>query len=116
MAPDCDPMSKKDTSPPSHYHSVEFALNEPFPIYQFKLWWADKDRFFLLVKDDSALLPQLKEGRIVPMKYMSTKFMGRMDVRRTRIKRIINEIQGRFQGHHRVELSIIASGPTPAVQ
>lgn len=116
MVPDCDQMSHQEYAPlPGHYHSVEFALDAPFPIYQFKLWRAEQDRFFLLVKDDSALLPQLKEGHIVPMKYLSAKVMGRIDVRRTQIKRIVNEIKGRFQGHHRVELSIVASGPAAAV-
>jgi hypothetical protein len=101
---------------PMHYHSVEFALDPPFPIYQFKLWRAEQDRFFLLVKDNSALLPQLKEGRIVAMKYMSAKSRGRMDVRHTRIKRIVNEGNGRFQGHHRVELAIVASDRGAPVQ
>jgi hypothetical protein len=117
MESDCDRIEQREySSLPGHYHSVEFALDPPFPIYQFKLWRAEQDRFFLLVKDNSALLAQLKEGHIVLMKFMSVRLMGRRDVRHTRIKKIVNESKGRFQGHYRVELAIVASSPTAAVQ
>lgn len=112
MDADCGQIVQNgNTSLPLHYHCVEFALDSPFPVYQFKLWRSGQECFFVLVKDSSALLPHLKVGHIVPMKYMSGKFMGRLDVRNTRIKKIVNERQGRFRGHYRVELSIVPSDP-----
>ena len=102
--------------PPTHCHSVEFALDSPHPIYQFKLWRSEYNCVFLLVKDNSELLPQLKIGSVVPMKYLSSDAMGAMEVRNTEIKNIVNERKGRFEGHHRVELAIIAAEMEAAVQ
>lgn len=102
--------------PPDHCHSVEFVLDAPHPIYQFKLWRSECNCLFLLVKDSSAILPQLKIGSILPMKYLSSESPGPMEVRKTEIKNIINERKGRFEGHHRVELAIVASQVEPTVQ
>ncbi|MBT8338766.1 MAG: hypothetical protein HKP58_17005 [Desulfatitalea sp.] len=89
------------------YHRVEFALQAPIPVYQFKLWRTEHNDMFLLVKDDSSLLPRLKEGHIVPMTYLSNGTNGGGQIRETRIDRIIDERAGRFQGHHRVELAVL---------
>jgi hypothetical protein len=102
--------------PPVDCHSVEFVLDAPHPIYQFKLWRSECNCVFLLVKDSSEVLPQLKIGSILPMKYLSGESMGPMEVRKTEIKNIINERKGRFEGHHRVELAIVTSESDPAVQ
>lgn len=93
----------------ARYHSVEFVLNSPHPIYQFKLWRTSGNGVFLLVKDNSKLLNQLKVGSILPMKYMSGNAIADAEVRDTQIKRIVNERQGRFQGHHRVELAVMVA-------
>lgn len=100
----------RSVPPPFHsrYHSVEFVLDSPHPIYQFKLWRTSGNGVFLLIKDNSALLPQLKVGSILPMKYMSGNAVADSEVHDTQIKRIVNEHQGRFQGHHRVELTLVA--------
>jgi hypothetical protein len=102
--------------PPANCHSVEFVLDSPHPIYQFKLWRSECNCVFLLVKDSSEILPQLKIGSILPMKYLSCESLGPMEVRKTEIKNIINERKGRFEGHHRVELAIVASEIEMAVQ
>jgi hypothetical protein len=104
------------TSFHANYHRVEFVLNSPHPIYQFKLWRSQGSCAFLLVKDNSELLPQLKVGAIVPMKYMSDSTTVQTEIRNTRINRIVDEQQGRFQGHHRVELAIVANGAARSVQ
>lgn len=102
--------------PPAHCHSVEFVLDAPHPIYQFKLWRSECNCVFLLVKDSSEILPQLKIGSILAMKYLSGESLGPMEVRKTEIKNIVNERKGRFEGHHRVELAIVASESDTAVQ
>lgn len=102
--------------PPAHCHSVEFVLDAPHPIYQFKLWRSDCNCMFLLVKNSSQVLPQLRIGSILPMKYLSCEPREPMEVRETEIKNIINERKGRFEGHYRVELAIVASQFEPAVQ
>ena len=102
--------------PPAHCHSVEFVLDAPHPIYQFKLWRSEFNCVFLLVKDSSEVLPQLRIGSVLPMKYLSCEPQEPMEVRETEIKNIINERKGRFEGHYRVELAIVASQSDPAVQ
>ncbi len=102
--------------PPAHCHSVEFVLDAPHPIYQFKLWRSECNCVFLLVKDSSEVLPQLKIGSILPMKYLSGEPLAPMEIRKTEIKNIINERKGRFEGHHRVELAIVASENDASVQ
>ena len=93
--------------PPEHFHSVEFSLSSPRPIYQFKLWRTEPDHVFLLVKDNSILLKHLKVGNILPMKYHCGGSAFETSVCNTQIERITNERQGRFRGHHRVELAIV---------
>lgn len=89
------------------YHSVEVPMNELQMAYQFKLWRSDHNCMFLLVKDNSDILRQLKVGHILPMKYYGGNALAQTEIKRTQIQNIINEQQGRFRGHHRVELTII---------
>lgn len=89
------------------YHSVEVPRDACHMAYQFKLWRNDHNAMFLLVKDNSDILKELKVGHILPMKYYGGNPMAKSEVKRTQIDNIINEEQGRFQGHHRVELTII---------
>jgi len=109
-------MNQGRTIPPAHCHSVEFVLDAPHPIYQFKLWRSECNCVFLLVKNSSQVLPQLRIGSILPMKYLTCEPQEPMEVRETEIKNIINERKGRFEGHYRVELAIVASQSDPAVQ
>lgn len=96
-----------DMPPQPNYHSVEFALDTAYPVYQFKLWHPDRNSMFLLAKRNSAVLPELKEGRVLPMKYYSNDAVRTVEVHNTRIKKMVDETRGRFRGHWRIELSII---------
>lgn len=89
------------------YHSVEVPMAELPMAYQFKLWRSDHNSMFLLVKEDSGILQQLKVGNVLPMKYYSSNALARTEIKKTQIGSIINEEQGRFRGHHRIELTII---------
>lgn len=99
-----------------NYYSVEFTLNTPYPVYQFKLWHKDHDSIFLLVKESSQVLPQLKVGRVLPMKYYNDDTTRSTEVRRTRIRDIVNETRGRFKGHYRIELAIVKDEKAATLQ
>ena len=94
------------TAPPD-YHSVEVSLDTLQLAYQFKLWRSDHNCLFFIIKENSAILPQLKIGHIIPMKYYGSNALQHSEVRKTQIHNIINEKNGRFKGHHRVELAIL---------
>ena len=47
------------------FYSVEFPLNVIQPVYQFKLWRSDNNSFFLLAKESSDLVSQLKVGNVM---------------------------------------------------
>ena len=98
------------------FYCVEFAMTAPHPVYQFKLWHSERDAPFLLVKDNSDLLPQLKVGTVMPMKYYCDDSHQRTQVRKTQIRQIVSETQGRFQGHYRIELEILEKPPMPMMQ
>jgi hypothetical protein len=103
------PLSKERTGRqiPPEYHSVEFTLSATIPAYQFKLWRSGSDSMFLLAKNNSGVLPQLKEGRVLPMKYYDACAGGKTEIHETRIRQIVNETQGRFEGHCRIEIALI---------
>lgn len=97
----------------SNFYSVEFAMDSPHPVYQFKLWHSDRNNTFLLVKDNSKVLSQLRVGHVLPMKYYSDDTHHPTQVRETQIREIVNETQGRFKGHYRIELEILEPESEP---
>ena len=107
------PSIASDQEPQSfrrNYYSVEFPLNATQPIYQFKLRQSSQNTFFLLVKNGSDIVSQLKVGRVMPMKYYIEDGMRTMEVRNTQIMEIVNETHGPFRGHYRIELDIMMDG------
>lgn len=106
----------KTTALIPNFYSVEIAVDSLQPIYQFKLWHSDCDALFLLVKDNSELLPQLKVGTVIPMKYYSDSSQQPAQVRKTQIREIVSETQGRFQGHYRIKLEIVEKPQMPMAQ
>lgn len=99
----------------SNFYSVEFATDSPHPVYQFKLWHSEHNNLFLLVKDNSVVLSQLRVGHVLPMKFYSDDALHPTQVRETQIREIVNETQGRFKGHHRIELEIVEPASEPLV-
>ena len=89
------------------YYCVEFGLNGSHPVYQFKLWHSNRIPNFFLLKENSALTAQLKEGDILPMKYYCEETVRTIDQHATRIESIVNETHGRFRGHYRIKLDIL---------
>ncbi len=101
---------------PANYYSVEFALNSPHPVYQFKLRRSNQNALFFLVKANSAVLSKLKVGHILPMKYYGDGTPLPVEVHETQIHEIVNETQGRFEGHCRINLEIIHDAPQTFLQ
>jgi hypothetical protein len=100
-----DKMQGESLQP--NYYSVEFPLNATQPVYQFKLRQSAQNSFFLLVKNGSDIVSQLKVGNIMPMKYYSDDTMHTIEFRNTQIMEIVKETHGRFRGHYRIELGIM---------
>lgn len=92
------------TAEPGRFYSVEFAIDEPHPLYQFKLWCSEASPMFVVVKKNSAVLPKLKAGSIVNMTYYSSDAQCPKKQIETRIDHITPEQEGRFEGHCTVSL------------
>ncbi|PIE68074.1 MAG: hypothetical protein CSA23_00770 [Deltaproteobacteria bacterium] len=86
------------------FYSVEFCVEEPHPLYQFKLWRSDTHPMFVVVKENSAVLPKLKSGSILNMTYYSSDTRCPRTQIETRIGSINNENCGRFEGHCTIDL------------
>jgi hypothetical protein len=89
------------------FHSVEFALDQPNMLYQFKLWKSENDPIFLVVRDDSAVIGSLRTGHECNMKFYSHDKARPTACYRARIDRITKDSEGRFRDHWRVALEII---------
>ena len=91
------------------YFSVEFSKKGLDAIYQFKIWNTANMSMCVLVKEDSAILPRLKVGDTLDMKFYS----GESDYPTNSIKTSIRHIskdEGRFRGHYLVALEILENG------
>lgn len=86
------------------FYSVEFAIDDPHPLYQFKIWRNESRSMFVVVKENSAVLPKLKAGSVLNMTYYSSDAQCPKKQIETRIGSINNAHQGRFEGHCTVDL------------
>jgi hypothetical protein len=86
------------------FYSVEFAIDEPHPLYQFKIWRSESSPMFVVVKENSAVLPKLKAGSVLNMTYYSSDAHCPKKQMETRIGHISNERKGRFEGHCTIDL------------
>lgn len=98
------------------YYCVEFGLNGSQPVYQFKLRHSDQTPHFFLLKETSALTAKLKAGDILPMKYYCGETVRTIEQHPTRIESIVNETQGRYKGHYRINLNILEEDAAPVMQ
>ena len=94
----------KKTMKNGGFYSVEFAVDKPHPLYQFKLWRTDSNPMFVVVKENSAILPKLKAGSVLNMTYYSGDARGPKKQIETRIGHITSEREGRFEGHCTIDL------------
>lgn len=94
----------KKSMEPGGFYSVEFALDEPHPLYQFKIWRSESNPMFVVVKENSAVLPKLKAGSVLNMTYYSSDAQCPKKQIETRIEHITSEREGRFEGHCTIDL------------
>ena len=92
----------------NHYYSVEFLINGAKILYQFKLWNSASQSLFIIVKENSEILQQLKEGSIFKAKYYSTDSLCPTVDSKTQIKKVSKDNKGRFKGHYLVGLDILS--------
>ena len=90
-----------------NFYSVELLIQELKMLYQFKIWNSSSEPMFILVKEDSSLLDQLKVGTVFKSKYYSTDSLCPTVDLETQIKQIARDEQGRFKGHYLIELAIL---------
>lgn len=86
------------------FYSVEFAVDQPHPLYQFKIWRSETKSMFVVVKKNSAVLPKLKAGSILNMTYYSSDAHCPKKQIETQIGHITSEREGRFEGHCKIDL------------
>lgn len=89
---------------PAGFYSVEFAVDEPHPLYQFKIWRSESSPMFVVIKENSAVLPKLKAGSVLNMTYYSSDAQCPKKQIETRIGSISSEREGRFEGHCTIDL------------
>jgi hypothetical protein len=88
-------------------HTVELACSGlPFT-YMFKIWNLSSKGTCIVVRNDSAVLKQLKVGDVLEMKYSITDTSSRQESLGTEIKHITRDEGGRFRNHTLVGLQIL---------
>jgi hypothetical protein len=88
------------------YHSVEFSIKGIELPYQFKIWNTANMSMCVLVKENSAILPRLKVGDTLDMKFYSGASSYPTNSLKTTIRHISKD-EGRFRGHYLVGLEIL---------
>lgn len=89
------------------YSSVELSTSNLLFVYQFKIWETSTSGMSILVKEDSAVLEQIKVGDVLDMKYYPVDSSEEPVSLKTEIKHITKDDQHRFKDHYLVGLTII---------
>jgi len=89
------------------YYSVEFAIEGLESAYQFKIWNKTSTHMSILVKENSDVLPQLKVGDTLNMRYYSDNLIHPSECLETAIRRITRNDRGRLKGHYLVGLELL---------
>lgn len=101
---------------PHQYHSVEVELAGMIYPYQFKIRSNPSTSMCFLIKENSDILPRLKVGDILELKYYSTGSTHVSEPRKTVIREITRDDQGPFKGHYLVGLEILEQLPESSEQ
>jgi len=91
------------------YYGVEFSITNDNILYQFKIWNSESKPMFFLIKENSNIFGHIKPGNVLNMRYYSVDPTLPTECWNTQIEQISNEKNGRFKGHHLVELMILDS-------
>lgn len=101
---------------PDQYHSVEVELAGMIYPYQFKIRNNPSSSMCFLIKENSDILPRLKVGDILELKYYSAGSTHVSEPRKTVIREITKDDQGPFKGHYLVGLEIVEGLQENSVQ
>jgi hypothetical protein len=93
--------------PLEEFYSVEIPLDGLEFLHQFKIWNNDSETVFVVVKEESEILPCLRVGDTIKMKYYIMNPAFAPKYLPTKIKHITKEDQGRFKGHVVIGLDIL---------
>ena len=88
------------------FFSVEIPVNELGVIYQFKVWRTESMNLYILVKEDSGILPWIQAGENLTMTYYSNNIFARYQNYNTAVRFINRQQYGRLKGHYLVGLEI----------
>jgi len=104
----------EDTSPETRnrveqYYSVEFVIDALNTAYQFKIWNKTSSYMSILVRENSDILPQLRVGDTLNMRYYSDDLIHPSEYLETAIRHITRNDQGRLKGHYLVGLELLAN-------
>lgn len=92
---------------PDAYHSVELSVDGLEFSYQFKLYNIASKSMCVIIKEDSEILPRLKVGDTINMRYYSKDSPYPSRDLATAIRHITKNESGRLKGHYLVGLEII---------
>jgi hypothetical protein len=106
---------RRSQSQEINFYSVELLIQELKMLYQFKIWNFSAEPMFILVKEGSTLLDQLKVGTVFKSRYYSTDSMCPTVDLETQIKQIARDEQGRFKGHYLIQLAIITESASSTI-
>lgn len=89
------------------YHSAEFIFEGVELHYQFRIWDTASSSMCVLIKESSEVIPLLKVGDTLSVKYYSTNSPWPSEALKTIIRHVTRNDQGRFKGHFLVGLEIL---------
>lgn len=87
------------------YHSAEFILEEKGVNYQFRIRDTTSSSMGVLVKENSEVLPLLRVGETLRVKYYSSKSQDEL---LTIIRHVTKNDEGHFKGHYLVGLEVLS--------
>jgi hypothetical protein len=89
------------------YYSVEFSLEGLETDHLFRLRDTKSDQKCVLVREDCRMLPLLKVGDVLPLKFNFNHTPRLSNRLNTAIRFIIKQDEGRFKGHYFVGFEIL---------
>ena len=89
------------------YYSAELHVDGVEVLYQFKVWDAASSSLSVLVNERSQILPRLKVGDTLDVKYYSSDSKYPSNYQKTAIRHITKNDEGRLKGHFLVGLEIL---------
>ena len=107
IAPSEENISTEREKEPNPYYSVEFSLEGLGIDHLFRLRETNSDHKCVLVREDSQMLPLLKVGDVLPLKFIFNNTPRLSDSLNTVIRFIIKQDEGRFKGHYFVGFEIL---------